>query len=99
MRHHNAARFIQFIKNLITFSYIKCKLNFFLPIFGNWLERVTSIRFSLERPAKFSSINIIGLIARAIGIIINIVNIAMSMLKIIFIFLLQLSCAEAFCWS
>jgi hypothetical protein len=61
MRHLNAARFMQFIKNLVTFSYIKYKLNFFLSIFVNWLERVTSIRFSLGRSAKFSSINIVGL--------------------------------------
>jgi hypothetical protein len=86
MRHLNAARFMQFIKNLVTFSYIKYKLNFFLLILVNQLERVTSIRFSLGRLAKFSSINIIGLIARDIGIMIDIVNIAVSMFKIIFIF-------------
>jgi hypothetical protein len=86
MRHLNAVRFMQFIKNLVTFSYIKYKLIFFLPIFVNRLERVTSIRFSLGRPAKFSCINITRLVTRAIGIMVDIVNIAASMLKIIFIF-------------
>jgi flagellar biosynthesis protein FlhB len=52
----------------------------------NQLERVTSIRFGLGRPTKFSSINIIRLIARTIRIIIDIVNIVASVLKIIFIF-------------
>jgi hypothetical protein len=84
MRHFNAARFMQFITNLVTFSYIKCEFNFFLPIFVNRLERVTSIRFSLRKPAKFSSINIIRLIARTIRVIINTVNIAVSKLEIIF---------------
>jgi hypothetical protein len=97
MRHLNAASFMQFIKNLVTFGYIKSKFNFFLPIFVNQLESITRIRFSLGRPTKFSSINIIRLIARAIGTTINIVNIAASMLKIIFTTLLWFSCAEAFC--
>jgi hypothetical protein len=52
----------------------------------NWLEIITSIRFGLGRPGKFSSISLISLIARAIGITIDIINIVTSMLKIIFIF-------------
>jgi hypothetical protein len=97
MRHFNAARFMQFIKKFVTFSHIKCKFNLFLPIFVNRLERVISIRFSLGRPIKFSIINIVRLVTRAIRITIDIVNIAASMLKIIFIFLLRFSCVEAFC--
>jgi hypothetical protein len=84
MRHLNAASFMQFIKNLITLGYIKSKLNLLLPIFVNQLEKVTRIRFSLGRPTKFSSINIIRLIARTIGITFNIINIVTSMLKAIF---------------
>jgi hypothetical protein len=86
VRHFNAASFIQFIKNLITFGYIESKLNFLLPIFVNRLERVKIIRLNLRRPTKVSSTNIIRLIARTLGIIINIVNIATSMFKTIFRF-------------
>jgi hypothetical protein len=77
---------MQFIKNLVTFSYIKSKFNLFLSIFVNQLESITRIRFGLGRPAKFSIINIIKLIARTIKIKINVVNIAVSMLKIILTF-------------
>jgi hypothetical protein len=82
MRYFNTAT--QFIKNLVAFSHIKSEFNFFLSIFVNWLESITRIRFSLGRLAKFSSVNIIRLVTRTIGITINIVNIVASILKIIF---------------
>jgi hypothetical protein len=38
---------MQFIKNLVTFSYIKHIFNIILPIFMNRLERITCQGFSL----------------------------------------------------
>jgi hypothetical protein len=48
VRHFNAASFMQFIKNLATFSYIKSTFNFFLPIFETGLRESQAYDLALE---------------------------------------------------
>jgi hypothetical protein len=81
MRHLNVVRFMQIIKDFITFGYIESKLEFLLSIFVNRLERVTRQRLRSRWATKFSSMRVTRLIVRATRILTNIINIVMNLFK------------------
>jgi hypothetical protein len=54
MRKFDVAALMQFIKNLITLSYIKHVFNIFLPIFMNRLQRIACQVFGLGWPNELS---------------------------------------------
>jgi hypothetical protein len=62
MRKFDVATLMQFIKNLITLSYIKCVLNIILLFFMGQLLRITSQGFALGWPNELGGSHLARLI-------------------------------------